>query len=434
MAIVTGTLNAPGEDFDGALVDINIPTVRIPELPEVDLPFDATDKFPLYDSSQNKTVWVASVALLAYLNGAGATPITPVTNGSIVEITITSGMAGSYQVNVPALAGFTFELERRGEGTLKVSEYSILISGGFELTDHLDLVMEGEVFFAKVFEFMAPPDPSTLYSLLNGKATISSNTTLSSIHYNKLLHIEGGTDKIEIILPDIADAPDNLVVIIETVINNTYKTKISGNSGQNIYYGNSSNNSLYLGISEFLWLYRSADGWYVIKASHGLVAVGETLFGYKQGLNDVIADGSVINRADEPRLWAWVQTLGSSLVSDATWVSSTGNLLFGTFYHPYKGCFSTGNGTTTFRLPDMRNQFVRGLKTIGGADSERPFNGPGGLQKDEFKSHAHSQEGLSSHNSGTSGIGADSGAGQTGATGGVETRGMNVGLLPLIRT
>lgn len=51
-------------------------------------------------------------------------------------------------------------------------------------------------------------------------------------------------------------------------------------------------------------------------------------------------DGQLLNRADYPDLWAYVSTV--SPIADATWLASSGA----------RGNFSTGNGTTTFRMPD----------------------------------------------------------------------------------
>jgi len=59
-------------------------------------------------------------------------------------------------------------------------------------------------------------------------------------------------------------------------------------------------------------------------------------------------DGSLVSRATYPDLWAYAQESGN-IVSDANWTSTNAY-----------GCFSTGNGTTTFRLPDLRQMYVVG--------------------------------------------------------------------------
>jgi|GEM_PF-5117927 len=48
--------------------------------------------------------------------------------------------------------------------------------------------------------------------------------------------------------------------------------------------------------------------------------------------------------------------------------------------------YGTGDGSTTFNLPDLRGEFIRGLDDGRGIDSGRAL---GTLQEDDFKSHDH---------------------------------------------
>ena len=51
-------------------------------------------------------------------------------------------------------------------------------------------------------------------------------------------------------------------------------------------------------------------------------------------------DGQLVNRADWPELWAWAQK--TTPITDATWLADVTK----------RGLYSTGDGSTTFRLPD----------------------------------------------------------------------------------
>lgn len=55
---------------------------------------------------------------------------------------------------------------------------------------------------------------------------------------------------------------------------------------------------------------------------------------------EVVSDGQLLNRADWPELWAYAQM--TSPIEDADWLANPAN----------RGKYSTGNGTTTFRVPD----------------------------------------------------------------------------------
>jgi len=97
--------------------------------------------------------------------------------------------------------------------------------------------------------------------------------------------------------------------------------------------------------------------------------------------------------------------------------------------------FGAGDGSTTFNLPDLRGEFVRGWDDSRGVDSGRAM---GSAQTDMLKSHSH----LIPTNAGsakagfmqTSGIYTSPGLNiSTDATGGAETRPRNIALLACIK-
>jgi microcystin-dependent protein len=96
--------------------------------------------------------------------------------------------------------------------------------------------------------------------------------------------------------------------------------------------------------------------------------------------------------------------------------------------------FGAGDGSTTFLVPDLRGEFVRGWDDARGIDAGRTF---GSAQADELKSHSHSMRIQGSSGGGiTTGagsLGAGSNTGDTDAEGGAETRGRNVALLACIK-
>lgn len=113
--------------------------------------------------------------------------------------------------------------------------------------------------------------------------------------------------------------------------------------------------------------------------------------------------------------------------------------------------FGSGDGSTTFNVPDMRGYFVRGWDHGAGIDPARAF---GSIQSDDFTSHTHSITDPShSHvyggfgtvgsilvQGGDSIIGAETGNTNTSTTGigindtgGTETRPKNVALIFVIK-
>ncbi|TKC83831.1 hypothetical protein FAZ69_22625 [Trinickia terrae] len=84
-------------------------------------------------------------------------------------------------------------------------------------------------------------------------------------------------------------------------------------------------------------------------------------------------NGALIKRTDYPKLWAYAQASGA-LVTDAAWAAGS------------NGCFSQGNGATTFRLPELRGEFLRCWDDGRGADASR---GIGTWQGSQNVFHAH---------------------------------------------
>ena len=101
--------------------------------------------------------------------------------------------------------------------------------------------------------------------------------------------------------------------------------------------------------------------------------------------------------------------------------------------------FGAGDGSTTFNVPDLRGEFVRGWDDGRSIDTGRAF---GSSQSDEFKSHTHtSSQDLENPNSSgiTQGPGGrshgiiPSGSVITNTSGGTETRPRNLSLMYCIK-
>lgn len=98
--------------------------------------------------------------------------------------------------------------------------------------------------------------------------------------------------------------------------------------------------------------------------------------------------------------------------------------------------FGAGDGATTFVLPDLRGEFIRGLDSGRGVDPGRVL---GTGQADELKSHTHAGRipnapiNISADNL-TRWVNDGNTAVATSATGGAETRPRNIALLYCIKT
>lgn len=129
----------------------------------------------------------------------------------------------------------------------------------------------------------------------------------------------------------------------------------------------------------------------------------------------IACNGASLNRSSYLNLWNWANAR-ARVVSDAQWAANTGT-------------FSSGNGSTTFRVPDLRGEFIRGMDVGRGVDPSGSRL-PGTVQLDEFKSHTHTyQNHTASGGGGGPTLNQYPTPTQTGATGGAETRPRNVALM-----
>ena len=132
----------------------------------------------------------------------------------------------------------------------------------------------------------------------------------------------------------------------------------------------------------------------------------------------VVGEGQLLNRADYPGCWAAVS---GNAITDAAWLAAQNGGNNGV------NQFSDGDGSTTFRIPDLRGEFLRGYTTLTNRDPHQPVRGLA-WQADMFARHTHAQPAGPGNASGAAGVGHFllNGAGITGITGGDETRPRNL--------
>lgn len=120
------------------------------------------------------------------------------------------------------------------------------------------------------------------------------------------------------------------------------------------------------------------------------------------------------------------------------WLSCDGSAIsrttYSTLFSTIGTTYGTGDGSTTFNLPDLRGEFIRGWDAGRGVDSGRTF---GTSQDDEIASHNHivawsAAEGGSGAGSRVENHPSTNGR-TTSSTGGDETRPRNIAMLYCIK-
>lgn len=118
------------------------------------------------------------------------------------------------------------------------------------------------------------------------------------------------------------------------------------------------------------------------------------------------------------------------LLADGSAISRT---IYADLYAAIGTTYGVGNGSTTFNIPDLRGEFIRGLDNARGIDTGRAL---GSAQADELKSHDHVERYANSGGAvdGVATITNRNAASMsnfgfsTGSTGGTETRPRNIAM------
>lgn len=375
-----------------------VPTVKIKELQPltVGLALNNADKIPIHISSEDKTKRVSLQELSQFLVTGGGGTVPPAVWGAEVIYQVNSLAAGGDTASITSLAGKDFSLERMGVPMIPlladlsnaaVADFEILTGGGFKLTSNQPALTAGERFKLQVFSLISTTPGTTVQPFLRGKRVISTTAAIDPVDdANKIIQFRGSTSYITCTLPDIVDIPENTVFILETSIGQDKPVTVSTTGGQYFYFNGQSKTTIYMMPGEVCWIYRDVDGFYFLNDfAERYKNIGNPVAAFKRGANQVVFNGDIKLRADYPRLFEEVQTFGLSYITKSLWDTASATVDGRTVLRPYRGCWNSGDGSTTFGLPDMMNSFLRSVATESGTDSQRQLNKPGGFQDNTVK-------------------------------------------------
>lgn len=142
-----------------------------------------------------------------------------------------------------------------------------------------------------------------------------------------------------------------------------------------------------------------------------------------QTMNVGVPTGAIAYFAHAAAPYGWLKANGAA-VSRTVYANLFA--LIGTAY-------GSGDGRTTFNLPDLRGEFIRSWDDGRTVDNGRVI---GSWQADEFRSHSHGigiTRGRDTDRGSNSSIVSVDNEGQTDPAGGVETRPRNIALLACIK-
>ena len=214
---------------------------------------------------------------------------------------------------------------------------------------------------------------------LSNIITINTTTTLTNKQLGLIL-IDASASDVALTLPQSVVNNKATRVTLMRLDNSTNKVTIKASTGETIYFNTHLNSSGY----GFFYLMGAGDYWQLMsggnKGWYKLARLDDTRLGrinidtavtVPVGGN-LLTNGSLLSRTEYPWLWDHAQQSGM-LVDEASRAGM-------------EGCFTKGDGATTFRLPEIRGEFLRVLDNGRGIDAERTA---GSAQADDIKSHNH---------------------------------------------
>lgn len=219
------------------------------------------------------------------------------------------------------------------------------------------------VIFPKPQISVAAPPP---VSAISSGQIITASRSLTSSDKNQALYIQSAFASISLPLPALSSIAD---------YDHITAYSAGGSHINAVFPANGSDMIQYKGLltqliarqGEKIDLFKANGVWNIDTKPAGMDFVGEIVDKFTKGdLNLIFADGSLLSRTLYPALWAYVQTLSSnSICSEAVWASSV--VLDGITYYANKGKWTLGDGSTTFRVPQIYNSGFR--RAVDGAST-----------------------------------------------------------------
>ena len=290
---------------------------------------------------------------------------------------VTSGFnAGATEYVDTTLGGWNYTVEQRGVGSLVPGiDIQLLTSGGWQFINGYE-VQGGEVFihhFQPTITVQAGSTSQVAGKVYSDEVTITGDVTLDATYLGKVLRLQGATALLNVTLPPSGVSPNMKLTDFMSEGGSHIMVNLIASGSDTIEWIGQGLASIALGQGEELEMYNYNGVWRIKSPAEFLKNVGELIYSFSKLIpNTLVCNGQELSRTQYPRLWDWISTKidASLLVSDSTWAlqdTTTTSPTYGLY--PNKVKFSTGNGTTTFRLPVLCSSTQFGAKD----NSNNPF-------------------------------------------------------------
>lgn len=274
---------------------------------------------------------------------------------------------------------------------------TITLGAGMEFTS-------GETYCARI-SYLVNVDSQPTTGFFKGIKTVSVDTTMDATYYdNRVKCVSAGT-RLVITFGHYADIPDGKFWYFTDQDGGLqYQTKFLLQDG-NFLHNGANVNELWMGKGDCLWIEKNGSLFEVIKPSDVMMNVGKRSsesLPYIPGVtgfpNMYPEDNSLWSADDLPAVWYWL----THSLPNANYYLLDNNLDNGGYTRPVDingnstkaGLFIVSLTKRKFRFPDTRGLSEKGSKSFSafGADADRLYDYPGGLQLQMVGPHNHEQQ------------------------------------------
>lgn len=254
---------------------------------------------------------------------------------------------------------------------------------GFRLLNG-DAFNEGDIWIVNAYR-KVPSAPVSGITYPDDIVEIAAaETDLDLTHINKELEMTGGMAVQRLKFMDLAGQSDKKYFIVNTHRFTGNYVWIDLGNGGTIWQNGAAATEIFLPAGHvFSFALKGGVGRITADSTASHIR-GRIVGDYKERLGHVQAIGTEYTLATMPGLYRFVESLPVGYAATFTeWnlavVINAGQINEKTIY-PNKGRFAIDAGTTSIKVPDLRNMSRRFLKLA--ADALRPSNVPGGYQVD----------------------------------------------------
>lgn len=208
---------------------------------------------------------------------------------------------------------------------------------------------------------------------------ITADTSLGSTEYGKVLMATGSSTTLTFTAPFIGSIPDKTGFYIAHNGGTPINVKFVLRTGEVVRFRGADVNYILLAKGEFIKVIKKGSKLYVVDYRGQWDRIGEMVSGELQLDNSLPHNGVQYDGNEYIRIYEWIANVlpMGQKTTIADWTADATK----------KGLYAIDTVANLFIVPDRRNQAVRFLKNIGGADTLRPINVPGGMQVDQVGAH-----------------------------------------------